>query len=405
MKRNLKKAQIFLLAIVFVFPSFFSAQSSTIIIKVITELANIREKPAIDSPILKIIQMDETLESFGKQGEWFRVVFEKDTGEAATGYVHESLVQVLSSPAERVEQKPVIKITEKKTEEKPASPAPPEKKTETPQTPRPMPQSKFIFPPMGIILSGGGNFTLGGDLNQGAKGLAGFYEEQTGVAGRYKVQPLHFSYLASGDIFFLLDERAFFGLGIDFMKGELESTVKYDHLSEVDTYTTRPKIQALPLRAYLAYYYQKNTYAKVGVEYYFARIDYFYRFESEDIWKEWAGSAKAQGVGFLLGVGFESKLTRFASLFLEARGRYAKLKDFEGKNIYREFDGVNLYSPEPEKGTLYSYQYQSQLTENKTYSLLYILERKPSEAGIVDARIATVDFTGVSLRLGIKFKF
>ena len=410
MKKKSKNAQHLLLVLVLVIPSILLAQTSTMTIKVVTELANIREKPAIDSPIVKIIQMDETLESLGKQGEWFRVVFEKDTGEATTGYVHESLVQVISSPVEQVEQKTVKTITEQKPIEKPPTP-PTKEKTKKAQIPQPIPQtvarSKFIFPPMGIILSGGGNFTIGGDLNKGAKGLAGYYEEQTSVPGQYKVQPVHFSYLVSGDVFFPLDEKTFFGIGADFMSGELESTVKYDNLSAIDYYSTRPKIQAVPIRAYLAYYYQKNTYAKVGVEYYFSKVDYYYRFESEldNIWKEWAGSANAQGVGFLLGIGFESKLTSFASLFLEARGRYAKLKDFKGKNIYREFDGVTESPPLTENGTLYFYQYQSQTTEDKTYPLLFIRERKPSDAGIVDARIATVDFTGVSVRLGIKFKF
>jgi hypothetical protein len=401
------KTQFLVIVLVLMTIPLLSAQTNTWKIKVVTELANIREKPAIDSPIIKQVFEDEILESLGKQGEWFRVVFEKESGEATMGYVHESTVQVIDSPVEQVEEITVRTITEQKPVQKPSAP-PSKETTKKPQIIKPAPPpktpSKFIFPSMGIILSGGGNFTLGGELNDGAKGLAGFYEEQTGVVGQFKVHPVHFSYLISGDLFFPLEEKAFLGIGIDYLNGEIESTVKYDRLSAVDYYSTRPKIQALPIRAYLAYYYHRNTYAKVGIEYYFANAEYYYRFESQDTWKEWVGTAKAQGVGFLLGVGIESKLTRFASLFLEARGRYAKLKDFTGTNTYREFDG-NSVTTYQEEGTLYYYEYQAQTIEAKIHPLLYIRERKPAEAGVIDARIATVDFTGASVRLGIKIKF
>jgi len=406
MKNTSTRIKNLFVSLLLVIPCILSAQTSTTSIKVITELANIREKPAIDSPIIKMVQMNETLEALGKQGEWFRVIFERETGEATTGYVHESLVQVVAGPVEQVKEIPVKIITEQKPEEKPAIPPKKEKESKPQISPPPtqqQPQSRFVFPPMGIIFSGGGNFTVGGDLNKGAKGLAGFYEDQSGVLAQSKVQPVHFSYLVSGDLFFPLDEKTFLGIGADFMRGELESTVKYDRLSAVDFYSTRPEIQAVPLRAYLAYYYQKNTYAKVGIEYFFAKADYYYYFESEDFWQEWVGSAKAQGVGFLLGLGFESKLSSFASLFLEALGRYAKLKDFKGENTYREYDGVALFSPEPEKGTLYFYEAETGGETN--HPLLFIKEKKPSEAGVINARVATVDFTGASVRLGIKFKF
>jgi hypothetical protein len=105
------RAQIIFVSLLFLFPSFFFPQDTQIKVKVVADLANIRLQPAIDSPILRQVEKNEIIEALSREGEWFRVIFLKDSGEATTGYVHESLVAVIEGSPEKVTQK-VIKPIE-----------------------------------------------------------------------------------------------------------------------------------------------------------------------------------------------------------------------------------------------------------------------------------------------------
>jgi hypothetical protein len=51
------------------------------------------------------------------------------------------------------------------------------------------------------------------------------------------------------------------------------------------------------------------------------------------------------------------------------------------------------------------YIYQGHVSAQTSYPLVFIRDRKPAEAGVSDARLAEVDFSGVALRLGFSFRF
>jgi len=91
-------------------------------LKVVAELANIRQRPDIGSIIIHQALQGMILESTGKEGEWYIVKIKSDEGDITFGYVHESLVNVL-------EQTPLVKPLEEriepeeiKKEEKPYNP-------------------------------------------------------------------------------------------------------------------------------------------------------------------------------------------------------------------------------------------------------------------------------------------
>ncbi len=406
MKKRTRRTQIIVISFLLLFPSLFFPQDSQIKLKVVADLANIRLLPAIDSPIIRQAEKNEIIEALDRQGEWFRVIFLKDSGEATTGYVHESLVTVIEGAPEKITQRVVKPIEEDKPRRKKTTPRrekPVKPKVKKPETQKPQPKqtipSEQMLKRIGFRFAVGSNYVVGGQLNEGAKGLADFYRETLGISGTYKVRPFHFSYLASTEVFFPLGNIFSIGVGLDYYRGELESVVKFDRTDFADYYSAKPRVDATPISVYIASHPTPSIFIKIGIEYYFAKASYYYRYQTEDFWQEWSGSAKAQGIGFLGGIGYEYEITPFAKLFVEAVGHYAKIEGFKGTDNYKESTSYT-YS---ESGPLFFYK--SQVGPDKTVTLLYIRERKPAEAWVLDAKEAIIDFSGVTLKAGIKFWF
>jgi len=406
MKRRTPRAPIFVISLFLLFPSLFFPQDIEIKLKVVADLANIRLQPAIDSPIVRQAEKNEIIEALDQQGEWFRVIFLKDSGEATTGYVHESLVFVIEGAPEKVSQKvvkPIEEYTPKRKKTIPRKEESVKPKVKKPETQKLQPEQttpvEQVIKRFGFRFAVGSSYVVGGQLNEGAKGLADFYRETLGLSGTYKVRPLHLSYLASTEVFFPLNNNFSIGVGLDYYRGELESVVKFDRTDFADYYSAKPRVDAIPISVYIASHPAPFLSLKIGIEYYFARANYYYRYQTEGFWQEWSGKAKAQGIGFLVGVGYEYEIAPFAKLFVEAVGHYAKIEGFKGTDNYRDSTSYS-YS---ESGPLFFYK--SQVGLDKTVPLLYIRERKPGEAWVVDVKEALIDFSGVTLKAGIKFWF
>ena len=360
-------------------------------LKVVTEQGNIRLKPDIGSIIIKQVSQGTVLESTGKQGEWYRLKLASGKGQHATGYVHESTIILIERPPQKKELKEIIKeraVREKIEEEPPPQPIP--------KIPALSPPSKSYF---GVSFFGGGNYVSGGELNEGARGLADFYR-YLNVQSEGEIKPAHLSYILGGECSLRISNHFTLGFGIDYFQGKRESLVEFKEGSSVQILTTRPEFKAVPLRLFVSYYPVPYFYVKTGIEYYTATCTYLYHFHGhgEPSWQEWKGEAKAQGFGIIGGLGFEVKFFSVLNFILEATGRYAKINGFEGTGEYRDSAELQTY-----EGKLYFYKAKS--SEENIYPFLFILEKKPTEAGVVAPREATIDFSGISLRAGIKINF
>lgn len=386
-----------IIGVVFLTITGLSAQDSPPKVKVVAEQANIRIEPDIGSAIIFQAPQGTLLEAIQKVGEWYEVKFITDQGHISQGYVHESLVIEVGKPV--VEEKPPPPeqeeiITEEIVEQeevKPVQQPPPQEET------APVTARERI--PINAALAIGLSLRQGGDINEGAIGLGDYYADFFASETDGKVSSVHLTFLFGGEIQIPVYPRLFIGIGFDYFSGKKESAVTYTETVPTAIYTTTPKITAIPVRLSLTYVSPSHLYFKAGVEYYFAGCNYYYHFQQGEHWEEWKGEANSQGLGLLFGIGYDYSVAPNISIFAEVTGHYAKIDDFEGKNEYHDAEGFTS----SEEGKLYIYQ--AHVGTGDSYPLVFIREKIPTEAGVSDPELATIDYSGLSLRIGIKFTF
>lgn len=381
----LEWSKIFLcfLAILLFFLSAAEGQEALTKIKVVAEIANIRLKPDIGSIIIQQVSEGTILNSTAKQGEWYLITIETDTGEHVPGYVHESVVIVLERPPEEKEKK------EEKEAKPPLQPVP-----------KTAPSSQPFKSHGEFSFYGGGSHISGGDLNDGAQGLAEFYMAELGEKAVGKVTSARLSYIVGGEFSLRLSSYFLISLGLDYLHAGKESEVGFPEGSYTETLFVRPEIQALPLRLTVSYYPIPSVYLKSGMEYYFAKCAYFYRYEEEDSWEEWKGEAKAQGFGILGAIGLECKVYPDFSFMIEVSARKSRIDRFKGEERYRKSQEYPITT----SGKLY-YFHKGNSVEN-SYPQVFIREKLPTEGGVFEPRReAIIDFSGICLKTGFKIKF
>jgi hypothetical protein len=294
----------------------------------------------------------------------------------------------------------------KKTqEERPGkkSPATVKKKTSRKASPpAPTPKRQITAPSehrFSLGLGSGALYFAGGDINSGTAGLAEFYQDHLGVKPSETVNKLHLSYLFGLKISYALTPRVKIGLGVDYLKKAAHSQLTYSRSATPDILSIQPEIRAIPVRLFLSLYPTSHLYLRGSLDFYTAEVNYHYRLESGETWFSWDGESSTHDLGFTGAFGWQFKLASYLEFFSEIEGQYARLDNFQGKNIYRESSGFESQ----EKGTLYLYQ--AQVTAQLSHPLLFIREKKPTEAGVSDARPASLSLSGIAVRFGLRFRF
>jgi DNA-binding beta-propeller fold protein YncE len=94
----------------------FSQDSQPVKLRVIVDSATVKVSPEIDGKTLARIPLNTVLDSVEKQGEWYKVNFEKE-GLRITGFVHEMLVREMTQDeVEKVELSSPVEEFETQTE-------------------------------------------------------------------------------------------------------------------------------------------------------------------------------------------------------------------------------------------------------------------------------------------------
>ena len=360
-------------------------------LKVTAELANIRLKPSISSVIIRQIPQGEILESVRREGEWYLVKLEPDESGNASGYVHESLVLPLDD----------IPRTDRK-----AQVVEPVLKTETEQIQRTeagrqetSAGGEGALATWTFAISAGGNYADGGDLNKGAQGLADYIGDQLSASADSTVLPAHLSYMFGGEAAIPVFPWLQIAIGADFHSSAKLSQIVYGPGASAPTFSAKPRFQAVPISFSLKIYPQQSWYFKFGAAFYIAACGYYYRYENGDFWQEWNGEADARAFGCFAGLGYDLALSESIFLVFEAIGHYAPIKGFRGTGTYQD---STLEESISEIGKVYAYD--ASIKGQTAFPLLLIRGQKPADAYVKNVREATLDFSGASLRLGVKIK-
>lgn len=134
-----------------------------------------------------------------------------------------------------------------------------------------------------------------------------------------------------------------------------------------------------------------------GLGFYFARARAFWNISTDAEYAELLDSdVEKGGFGVHGGLGLEYKTGRFISLLVELSGRYARFSGFTGAGS-NVVNGDSLTT----QGTFYYFEPLNADTGAPVYSMVSVFSEAPG--GDVRVRQARIDFSGLSLRLGIAF--
>jgi len=262
---------------------------------------------------------------------------------------------------------------------------------------------------LSVKLYGGYAHVLAGDVNDGSDYYFEILEAYSAdgygtVTGSYK--PVHGGYNFGGDIIYQLSPKIGVGLGVGYMSNSGDSLGTWEYELDAVTLTAASTLTAMPIRLSLFFTTplsnKLNLTADAGGDYYAqVKLEAMQGLEfSADEWMEMTveGSQRSGAdIGFHGSLGLEYMLSPKLGLFVEAAGRYAKLKNFElvtgrTENSSGESDTV--------EGKLYI------ATENiDTYEISGFTIVETGNPVDPELREPKIDLSGFSLQAGIKIRF
>ena len=405
-KKEITGCLILILVSLAFLTSGLEAQNRKGRVRVVSEQANIRLKPDISSEMLFQVPEGTEFQVEKKEGEWFLILFDRADGSQGKGYIHESLVEVIT-PAGGEQVSPVKK--EKAAETRPAEPAREVKKPEartdaTQKTATSGVAVASVLKKMSLSVHGLLTYLSPSDLNQAAEGVTNYYYQTFGYDRQADLTGLHFGAGYGLDLFYKLYHGLYIGLGFDYYQPSKSNRANFTTSGTNYLIWTKVGVKDLPLRISLKFQPVKRFYLKTGIEYHLAKANYLYSvYQSagtpEENWASWTGQSSGHSFGWLVAGGVNRPVTSWLDFFLEGFYRSAKIKNFDGENIYLDSDGFE----QKESGNLYYWQVLA--SPGTSYPVLFIRDRIPAEPGVLNPRKAEINYSGFSLKVGLHFKF
>jgi opacity protein-like surface antigen/ribosomal protein L12E/L44/L45/RPP1/RPP2 len=396
---------IILISLLIFFEVASASQNQKLRVRVVSEQANIRVKPDISSEMLLQVPEGTEFEVEKKEGEWFQVLVEKADGTKIRGYVHESLVEVVSGGKPQTAISELKKPGSSKKEETTKVQSKEESKPEI-TVPSNFSQASMTRPLRNFSLNihSLGIYLSPSQLNQAAEGVTNYYLYVFESGGKAKLSPLHIGFGYGADIFYEFWPSLSLGLGFDYFQSSKVNLTEFTGGNVNYSVKTTVGVKDLPLRVSLKYKPVEHFYIGFGLEYNLARMNYDYLISqqvgsSAESWASWRGTARGHSLGWIESAGLQWPVTSWFQVFAEASYRSVRIKNFAGNNLYTDSDGWQ----KKEVGDLYYWQVQT--SPNISYPVLFIRDHLPSEPGVVNPRKADLNYSGFSLKLGLRFVF
>lgn len=353
----------------------WNAQAFEWTLKVTADGALIHLRPDASSPTAAAAAQGTVLKSYAREGDWFRVVTEAGReGFVILGYISAKDVEIVDKAG------PAADFWERTAGE-------------------------YRGAGIRFRLGGGLQFFGGGDF---ADGLSGMFDQTIDLAtaaGAITEDIQRKSFRSgtqvSADIIYGLSPRLGLGLAFEYLQADPNSIVRVNYGDATKSYSIWSQTDVSAIALGLGVYYDHPLGRKLTLTVHggpaFHLIDFRYVRNliipagEDDI----AFSARAHGFGFRGGLGLELRLNRRSALFIEVRGRVARISDFKGDE--QHYRMINLQSwTSKTTGFLY---YQ----EGEGHPRLVVLEEGTTVEGNV--RRAAMNLGGASVAAGFRILF
>jgi Outer membrane protein beta-barrel domain len=260
-----------------------------------------------------------------------------------------------------------------------------------------------------LKLYGGYNHMLAADVNDGSRyffDLVDYYVAEGGGTATGGYKPLHGGYDFGGDLIYQITPTLGIGVGAGYMRSTANSLLTYtEDIMSVDI-TADAMLSAIPLRLGLFLDVpmggKLNLTANAGAAYYAGlKFDATQglSFGPDDWMSQNVVGTERSGadIGFHGSLGFEYKFSPKMGFFVEAAGRYAKLKNFKTVTGTTE---ASDETPDTTVGVLYIV---SETIGTQEISMFGVSDTPP--IGIEGVREPKFDLSGFSLQAGIRIRF
>jgi len=274
-------------------------------------------------------------------------------------------------------------------------------------------QTQDFIKGFSLKFTGGYGTMATGDYNTAGKDQEQLFDDFSALIGATKTgefKKLNMGLEFEGELIMNLGGTFGIGVGVGYIRRSNESEIGISIVGLGSTsYSYAPIINVSPVNLSLYFFPPAapslNFYLYGGVGYYMGKVTSTFRAEAQLVglptyWVETESELKDKGLGFHAGAGLEFNIAPKIAIFIEGKGRYCKLKSWQGDSTLTDSDGWT----ESESGTMWYYEVQS-LDTGKWYSQIALQEDKPSRVDIRDIREFKVNLTGISLRTGIRIKF
>ncbi len=341
--------------------------------------ANVRFKPDLNASVIGNAAQGTTLISKERIGDWFKVDLPPDAnGFVVTGYIHLSTVNIIASKSEPVE------------------PPPP---ADVPEYAQGAPSSGMGF---GFRILGGFNYSSGGNISDGFDGVLRFWRE-VGLAGGLTEDSGSLGSMGMGlgleaDIIINFTKTFGIGIGAGYITAGGKSSSTLSNPGGTMILEQDGTVSAIPLRLSLVLTLpvsdMMSFVADAGGGFYLATYKSTFHLELSPDYTDDQFDTSASGIGFHGGLGLKINFSPNLGLVLMGRGRYAKIKGFEG-DWTQTGNSPTMFTPV--SGPLYNDEISA---FGKTFSYILIDTTIPS-----GAQEAVFDFSGFGLILGIMVGF
>ncbi len=259
--------------------------------------------------------------------------------------------------------------------------------------------------PLALRLYGGFSRAEAGDINKGLDGYYDLIEVYKAIAGATTTggyNRLRDGYNAGADLIIQLSRKFGIGIGAGYMRFSESSSMTFSLESERLAVSGTPTLSAVPIRLGLFLTLplgeRVNLTVNGGADAYAAL-----KLESTqhlvlngpqgDISISASGGTPFENIGFHGSLGFEFMLSRNTGFFIEAEGRYARLKNFEKATSTTTSAGES----ETTEGRLYIWTQQS---EHGSVTM-FVVEKEAVGPEYSEPKI---DLGGFSLQAGLRIR-